>query len=107
MTPAPAAGDEPRPSVVDPEALVASALGVLEAATTMAALEEAQTDLLGKRSPLRARTRRWPPSIPGNAPKPGGVSTRRAGTSSPTWRNGAPSSSAQRAPFAWMRTDWT
>ena len=71
MTPAPAAGDEPRPSVVDPEALVASALGVLEAATTMAALEEAQTDLLGKRSPLSRADQALAALDPGERPEAG------------------------------------
>ncbi len=52
MTPSPAAGDAPRSTGVDPEALVASAVEVLEATTSLSELDEAHTELLGKRSAL-------------------------------------------------------
>jgi len=52
VTPSPAAGDAPRSPGVDTEALVASAVEVLEATTTLTELEEAHTELLGKRSAL-------------------------------------------------------
>ncbi len=71
MTPAPAAGDEPGSSVVDPEVLVSSALGVLESATTLAALDEAQTDLLGKRSPLARAHQALVALEPGERPEAG------------------------------------
>jgi len=52
MTPPPAAGGEPGSHPIDPEELVSSAVDRLETITTVAALDEAQTDLVGKRSEL-------------------------------------------------------
>src|ERR1700686_3902587 len=52
MTPAPAAGEGDESSAVDPEVLVSEAVARLEAITSLGARDEAQTDLLGKRSRL-------------------------------------------------------
>ncbi len=51
MTPPPAAGGGP-PTDVEPQALVASAAAQVSTVTTLAALDELHTELLGKRSAL-------------------------------------------------------
>src|ERR1700680_4722507 len=70
MTP-PDAGDVSGSRDVDPEALVSSAIEVLTAATTLAALDEAQTDLLGKRSPLARAHQALVSLEPGERPEAG------------------------------------
>ena len=52
MTPSPATGEGPESPDLDPEALIAAAIGRLEAVSTSAALDELQSELLGKRSAL-------------------------------------------------------
>ncbi len=71
MTPSPAGdGDDPRPSV-DPEELVASAVDRLATITTLTALDELQSDLLGKRSALARAHQGLVALEPGERPEAG------------------------------------
>jgi len=71
MTPSPDGGDQSGTPDDDTEALVSSAIEVLGAATTLAALDEAQTDLLGKRSPLARAHQALVSLEPGERPEAG------------------------------------
>lgn len=70
MTP-PAGGAGPSSQGVDPDVLVSSALGQLATITTLAALDELQTELLGKRSALARAHQGLVALDPGQRPEAG------------------------------------
>ncbi len=71
MTPSPAGDDGSESPGVDPEGLVASAVDRLAMITTLTALDELQTDLLGKRSALARAHQGLVALDPGERPEAG------------------------------------
>jgi phenylalanyl-tRNA synthetase alpha chain len=71
MTPSPAGDDGSQSRGVDPEGLVSSAVDRLATITTLTALDELQTDLLGKRSALARAHQGLVALDPGERPEAG------------------------------------
>ena len=68
---APGPGSSPPSNGADPETLVGAALSRLEAVTTLSALDELQTELLGKRSDLARAHQGLVTLEPGDRPEAG------------------------------------
>ena len=105
MTPPPGAGGGPV-AEVDPEELVTAAAAQLAVVTTVTALDELRSDLLGKRSALARAHQGLAALAPEDRPEAGRPCTRRARRSSRTWPRNAVSSSTASGRTGCNATDW-